>query len=160
MERQAVKAIETSYKGYRFRSRLEARWAVFFDALGIAWEYEPEGFEFEGERYLPDFRLVVPWFVEVFVEVKKSPSTEADWYKAKLLACSGRQNVLLLAGVPRANANTLCMPDGAERFVRFQQRGIRYDNGDNEHGCGPEVHRAVLHARSARFEFGESGARA
>jgi hypothetical protein len=28
-----IKAIETSYKGYRFRSRLEARWAVFFDAL-------------------------------------------------------------------------------------------------------------------------------
>ena len=30
-----MKAIETEYNGYRFRSRLEARWAVFFDALGI-----------------------------------------------------------------------------------------------------------------------------
>ena len=30
-----IKAIETYYKGYRFRSRLEARWAVFFDAAGI-----------------------------------------------------------------------------------------------------------------------------
>ncbi len=38
------KAIETLYKGYRFRSRLEARWAVFFDALGLKWEYEKEGF--------------------------------------------------------------------------------------------------------------------
>ena len=28
-----IKAIETVYNGYRFRSRLEARWAVFFDAL-------------------------------------------------------------------------------------------------------------------------------
>lgn len=27
-----IKAIDTYYKGYRFRSRLEARWAVFFDA--------------------------------------------------------------------------------------------------------------------------------
>ncbi len=35
-----IKAIETVYKGYRFRSRLEARWAVFFDSLGIIWEYE------------------------------------------------------------------------------------------------------------------------
>lgn len=35
-----IKAIETSYKGYRFRSRTEARWAVFFDALGVRWEYE------------------------------------------------------------------------------------------------------------------------
>lgn len=40
-----IKAIETSYKGYRFRSRLEARWAVFFDALGIEWEYEKEGYD-------------------------------------------------------------------------------------------------------------------
>ena len=36
-----IKPIETIYKGYRFRSRLEARWAVFFDALGIEYEYEP-----------------------------------------------------------------------------------------------------------------------
>lgn len=33
-----IKAIETYYKGYMFRSRLEARWAVFFDASGIKWE--------------------------------------------------------------------------------------------------------------------------
>ena len=38
-----IKAIETVYKGYRFRSRLEARWAVFFDALGIHYRYELEG---------------------------------------------------------------------------------------------------------------------
>lgn len=35
-------AIETEYGGYKFRSRLEARWAVFFDMLGIKWEYEEE----------------------------------------------------------------------------------------------------------------------
>ena len=40
-----IKAIETVYNGYRFRSRLEARWAVFFDAAGIKYEYEPEGFD-------------------------------------------------------------------------------------------------------------------
>jgi hypothetical protein len=56
------RAIETNYKGYRFRSRLEARWAVFFDAMRIEWMYEPEGFESrngEGDivRYLPDFYL-------------------------------------------------------------------------------------------------------
>lgn len=43
-----IKPIETRYAGCRFRSRLEARWAVFFDALKIEWEYEPEGVE--GER--------------------------------------------------------------------------------------------------------------
>lgn len=52
-----MKAIETKYKGYRFRSRLEARWAVFFDAMGWRWEYEPEGFDMDGVYYLPDFKV-------------------------------------------------------------------------------------------------------
>ena len=43
-----IKPIETYYNGYRFRSRLEARWAVFFDALGVPYEYEPEGFSRNG----------------------------------------------------------------------------------------------------------------
>lgn len=52
-----IKAIETVYNGYRFRSRLEARWAVFFDALKIEYQYEPEGFDLDGRWYLPDFYL-------------------------------------------------------------------------------------------------------
>ena len=40
-----MRAIGTKYGGCYFRSRLEARWAVFFDHLGIEWLYEPEGFE-------------------------------------------------------------------------------------------------------------------
>ena len=53
-----MKAIETMYNGYRFRSRLEARWAVFFDALGVKYEYEPEGFLLpSGKCYLPDFKV-------------------------------------------------------------------------------------------------------
>lgn len=53
-----IKPIETRYAGCRFRSRMEARYAVFFDALGIDWQYEPEGFTLsDGTRYLPDFYL-------------------------------------------------------------------------------------------------------
>lgn len=53
-----INAIETFYKGYRFRSRLEARWAVFFDALGVEYEYEPQGFVLpSGKHYLPDFKI-------------------------------------------------------------------------------------------------------
>lgn len=51
-----IKPIETEYKGYKFRSRLEARWAVFFDEIGAKWEYEPEGYVLnDGTMYLPDF---------------------------------------------------------------------------------------------------------
>lgn len=62
-----LKAIETRYKGYRFRSRLEARWAVFFQEHGVRWEYEQEGFELPFGRYLPDFYLPTR---KAFIEVK------------------------------------------------------------------------------------------
>ena len=31
----------TNYKGINFRSRLEVKWAMFFDKLNWQWEYEP-----------------------------------------------------------------------------------------------------------------------
>ena len=70
---------ETLYKGIQFRSRLEARWAVFFDALGLKWEYEPEGYRMDdGTCYLPDFYVhdikghvgKTPHGDGIFVEVK------------------------------------------------------------------------------------------
>lgn len=63
-----MKAIETNYKGYRFRSRTEARWAIFFDAVGVSYQYEPEGFDL-GEHgcYLPDFRIPS---VNAWIEIK------------------------------------------------------------------------------------------
>ena len=70
-----IKAIETRYKGYRFRSRLEARWAVFFDALGISWEYEPEGFDLgPAGYYLPDFKLKLPSGLVTWCEIKPEGS--------------------------------------------------------------------------------------
>lgn len=66
-----IKAIDTSYKGFLFRSRLEARWAVFFDAMGLDWEYEPEGFELpDGTRYLPDFCVQTPQGNPIWYEIK------------------------------------------------------------------------------------------
>ncbi len=53
-----IKAIQTEYNGHLFRSRLEARWAVIFDYLGIKYEYEEQGYDVGyGIRYLPDFIL-------------------------------------------------------------------------------------------------------
>lgn len=52
----SIKAIDTYYNGNYFRSRLEARWAVFFDLLKLQYKYEPEGYVLDtGECYLPDF---------------------------------------------------------------------------------------------------------
>ncbi len=66
-----IKPIETTYRGYRFRSRLEARWAVFFDAVALKWEYEPEGFVLPDKTwYLPDFRVVSPQGMVSWYEIK------------------------------------------------------------------------------------------
>lgn len=47
----ARRGIPTMYKGVRFRSRAEARWAAFFDSLEWPWDYEP----FDLNGYIPDF---------------------------------------------------------------------------------------------------------
>jgi len=49
-----IKAHKTFYKGVLFRSRLEARWAAFFDLIGWEWEYEP----FDLPGWTPDFLVV------------------------------------------------------------------------------------------------------
>ena len=78
--RERMKVIETVYRDYRFRSRLEARWAVFFDSVGIPYEYEPEGFEMsDGTKYLPDFYLPDS---DDYFEVK-GYMTEYDMHKIR-----------------------------------------------------------------------------
>ena len=93
--RSKIKAIETEYKGYRFRSRLEARWAVFFDALGIKWEYEIEGYNIFGEGYLPDFWL--PGFC-CFAEIKPDPQPEDTLYHNFTIVVN--KAIILLCGYP------------------------------------------------------------
>jgi hypothetical protein len=98
-----VKPIETRYKGYRFRSRLEARWAVFFDQLGVQYEYELEGFSLpSGAAYLPDFFLPA---LGVHVEVKPTERIRsADLRKMVEFALEGDHRLLLIAGSPSQEA--------------------------------------------------------
>ena len=67
----AIAVIQTIYRGYRFRSQLEAKWAFFFDMLQVEWVYEPEGFTVHTDGrsvcYLPDFYLPA---TDTWVEVK------------------------------------------------------------------------------------------
>ena len=51
-----IKAHPTKYNGVQFRSRLEARWAAFFDLAGWEWEYEP----IDLVGWSPDFKLTIP----------------------------------------------------------------------------------------------------
>lgn len=106
-----IAAIQTAYKGYNFRSRLEARWAVFFDALGINWEYEPEGFElpFVG-MYLPDFRVVSPQGLVSWYEVKPKGVSHDAKFDAFKRALPVGVSATLLEGDPATflDLDSLC----------------------------------------------------
>ncbi|MFA6201320.1 MAG: hypothetical protein WC679_13040 [Bacteroidales bacterium] len=105
-----LKPIETIYNGYKFRSRLEARWAVFFDELHISYSYEKEGYDLDGIWYLPDFWLP-DWncWVEIKperVNIKKDSSDEKkneEFKKCQLLSHFSNGVVLLIGGDPWAN---------------------------------------------------------
>lgn len=140
-----IKAIETSYRGYRFRSRLEARWAVFFDALSIPWVYESEGFDLgSGERYLPDFLLTMSIPVEyappirqsVWVEIKPEPIQEhsQEWSRARALADSSHP-VLILSGIPGNHHGLLFCNDQSDSSGGSSEWDVEV--------CGASRHLAV-----------------
>ena len=141
-----LKAIDTFYNGYRFRSRLEARWAIFFDEMKIKYEYEKEGYDLDGVWYLPDF-WIPSW--KAFVEIKGQEPTQREIDKClKLKDQVGRTKVIMFTGDPyngngyffRGPFNKLNDKPGYERGV-FEDsspvkrlQGIKL-NGMCEH-CG------------------------
>jgi hypothetical protein len=58
-----IEAKPTYYNYTLYRSRLEAKWAAFFDFLGWEYEYEPEPFK----TWSPDFVIHT---IDAYVEVK------------------------------------------------------------------------------------------
>lgn len=93
----AFKSIPTEYNGTVYRSRTEARWAVFFTSEYIPFRYETEGFDFDGVRYLPDFWLPEGkcWF-----EVKPFDPKPAEIDKALKLAWHTGKMVFIAPGQP------------------------------------------------------------
>lgn len=93
-----MKVLETEYNGTLYRSRTEARWAVFMDAIGFPFVYEPEGFDLGKDGwYIPDFYLPsIDWFMEVKPDVVvpgRSSPTEA-------LCLSAKKPVITFCGMP------------------------------------------------------------
>lgn len=93
----SIGAIPTTYRDVQFRSRTEARWAVFFDGLELSWEHEPNGYALDGGWYIPDF-----WMpgLKCFWEVKGVVGQGSR--KASELAELTGMPVYIVVGVPRA----------------------------------------------------------
>lgn len=180
-----IEVIETKYKGYKFRSRTEARWAVFLDWLDIEYEYEYEGFNLGSHGfYLPDFWLPDNRY---WLEVKPSRYEINDPLKYVALANYTQSQVIVTGGPPkppfdawgnlywfwpRSNWND---DDyfGGMSWVYVEPIGYRVgslgletiadDHRDGvEHrgkmnGFGDQLILAYDKAKSARFEYGKSG---
>lgn len=180
-----LRAIDTWYADTWFRSRLEARWAVYFDAVGLAWDYEPEGFDVgEIGWYLPDFWLpgVAAW-----AEVKAAPFTRLELRRCAALVMASGHPCVLLTRAPVAEAYPMLAPpdDGGvhqhdDVFLAVPREDVpeiwnqevsicdaRIDAWDVDERrwfscCGPgrfpDLEAACRAARGARFEFGAAGA--
>ncbi len=148
-----MKIIETYYNGNRFRSRLEARWAVFLDAVGLGFRYEQEGFDLYGVWYLPDFWLPA---LDCWLEIKPVVPMKPEQDKARRLAQASGKRVYVLFGALRAplggwtgadepeHAEAICFfPDGVEdrpyfwcQCVRCDFVGLEWEGRSHRLRCG------------------------
>lgn len=89
---ESIPAIPTEYGGVNFRSRLEARWAAFFDLVQWEWHYEPVDFR----GLIPDFVLLFDDARPIYVEVKPVWRFPVD--VAAELALTGCDEPILIVG--------------------------------------------------------------
>lgn len=111
-----MKALQTEYRGIKYRSRTEARWAVFLDELRVPYTYEPEGYDLGGDWYLPDFWLPNPG---CYLEVKGIAPTDDERRKAVKLVKAARCPVFIAVGPPTM--------DGTFNLIGFGVGGDTYD---------------------------------
>lgn len=154
-----IKAINTRYKGYNFRSRLEARWAVFLDTLGWSWGYEVQGYDLGvgGQGwYLPDFELKDS---RLWLEVKP---VRHEWVVGEAV----KYNALVAAGNAQFGGQEVCSlilveGDPLEHTAHIFEGGVDFTASDNCFGQRTytrEFRHAANCARAARFEHGQNGA--
>lgn len=122
-------SIPTKYEGVQFRSRLEARWAAFFDLLGWKWEYEP----IDLAGYIPDFVITksLHYVDRRIVEVKPIVGLDQDVRKAKRkIEKSGWRGAAMIVG-----ASMFPYPDDIDVVeggsIRIGHHGYIRDDGSS-----------------------------
>lgn len=131
--RWAPLSTPTEYAGVLMRSKLETRWAAFFDAHGIDWIYEPTTYRMGRVYYKPDFLLDANFiltdhgggaerFRKVFVEVKPDGVYSS---KARTLAEERWQAVVLANGEPSQGASYRMFTPWGEARARFADGAVR-----------------------------------
>ena len=167
-----LKAINTEYNDYLFRSRLEARWAVFFDSMSWEYEYEHEGFELSsGKKYLPDFKLHITYGknerLSTFVEIKPTDELSENERNKIHSFVKDQGSILLLTGIPTTTKTYGTSISYNQKDDSFNYCECCFDNkkfgiyyGEWLHCEDPEwfeeITTAIRNSRRARFEFGQT----
>jgi len=92
-----MQSYQYSYDGDRFRYEVEARWAMFFRKLGIAYEYEKNEFVLDRGWVKPDFYLRKE---RVWIKVKPKVFEAISPSRYRDLARETGKTVLLIVGKP------------------------------------------------------------
>lgn len=146
-----MRPIETTYREVKFRSRLEARWARFFDAMEYAWLYERMPVILgDGTSYTPDFFLPKQG---CYIEVKPEWPTKLEIDKMRVAA--RERPLILVIGKPDFTDYWMLFQasDGPdEKNVRLEWRGDHWESGDSEDFFSITYHIAVEKAARARFD--------
>lgn len=155
----SIPAIPTMYNGVLHRSRTEARWAVFWHELGIAAEYEPQGFVAAGVPYLPDF-VVFPALNTLWVEIKPSWQTDpegvAKWQKfADRRPNPDKSRAALFAGVPSLEGEFLIV--GGNDYQDNPLKGAWDDDTQQWRPCPSGHHFDLCYPGTFSAKFVEDG---
>jgi hypothetical protein len=120
---------------------------VFFDALGIKYEYEHEAYHLSSGNYLPDF-----WLPDLRILVEVKGCQKAVTEEVKLTLAEMADEMMNLSG-PEPMMLGMALLIGSpsqEKFMVFESQycGINYWEWEFNHN---ELQLAVNKARRARF---------
>lgn len=123
---------QTLYNGIKFRSKLEAQWAAFFDLL--EWEYSYEPYELNGK--VPDFIIKCDspnygtknLIVEVKPDIFISPQYQSEIYNAYELA---KTHILIVSEKPIYECNEMqgwaAIGIGSQYYDSINERSEMHD---------------------------------
>ncbi len=97
------------YKGRRFRNRREARWGVFFDTLGLRWDYEPEVFDLpSGHSIFPTFWIPCETFLDggYWIRIPASTPTGIEIHACAGLSLGTGHITAIFCGTPHERTDT------------------------------------------------------
>lgn len=169
-----MQAIPTTYRGIRYRSRLEARWATLFTELDIQFMYEPKAFEMEDGNYVPDFYLPL---TGTWIEVKPDYRfvNMDDWWTWFMCieyggvlddvadSCGSTRGLMLLGSLPDRDINSvgsvpvhpiLQHDEGVHvNLGQFFPGGVFVHNEHWEHYCSgaPELRKVCVEDQLPQF---------